>query len=69
MLYSTKMQTCLSLVHEARLIYAPAAYSMFQLQAKHRHAAGLIDLLFEGRNSLIQLLCHTSRLLTSTPSL
>ena len=23
--------------------------SMFQLQAEHRHAAGLIDLLFKGR--------------------
>ena len=51
MLYSTEMQTNLSLVHEARLIYAPAAYrSMFQLQAKHRHAAGLIDLLFKEPN-------------------
>ena len=36
---------------------------MFQLQAEHRHAAGLIDLLFKGR--VLQLLCHTSRLLTS----
>ena len=33
---------------------------MFQLQAEHRHAAGLIDLLFKGRNLLLQLLCHTS---------
>ena len=34
--------------------------SMFQLQAEHQHAAGLIDLLFKGR-----VICHTSRLLTS----
>ena len=27
--------------------------------------AGLIDLLFKGHNLLIQLLCHTNRLLTS----
>ena len=36
---------------------------MFQLQAEHRHAAGLIDLL--ACNLLLQLLCHTSWLLTS----
>ena len=39
---------------------------MFQLQAEHRHAAGLIDLLFKGRVYFaLQLLSHTSRLLTS----
>ena len=40
---------------------------MFQLQAEHRHAAGLIDLLFKGcvATLLLQLLCHTSGLLTS----
>ena len=38
------MQTSLSLVHEARLIYMPATY---QLQAEHQHAAGLIVLLFK----------------------
>ena len=36
---------------------------MFQLQAEHRHAAGLIDLLFK---FAFQLLCHTSRLLKNT---
>ena len=56
------MQTSLSLVHEARLIYAPAAY---QLQAKHHHTAGLIDSCLKRPNLPIQLLCHTSRLLTS----
>ena len=30
--------------------------SMFQLQAEHRHAAGLIDLLFKGR--VICLICY-----------
>ena len=39
---------------------------MFQLQAEHRHAAVLIDLLFKGAcNLLLQLLCYASRLLTS----
>ena len=39
---------------------------MFQLQAEHQHAAVLIDLLFKGvYNLLLQLLCYTSRLLTS----
>ena len=32
--------------------------SMFQLQAEHRHAAGLIDLLFKGR-----VICFTAVLL------
>ena len=35
---------------------------------EHQHAAGLMDLLFKGRlifNLLLQLLCHTSMLLTS----
>ena len=31
--------------------------SMFQLQAEHRHAAGLIDLLFKGR-----VICFTAAL-------
>ena len=57
------MRTSFSLAHEARLIYAPP---MIQLQAEHRHAAVLIDLLFKGAcNLLLQLLCYTSRLLTS----
>ena len=30
---------------------------MFQLQAEHRHAAGLIDLLFKGR-----VICFTAAL-------
>ena len=46
---------------------------MFQLQAEHQYApgqyiasmAGLIDSLFKGRNLLLQLLCHTNKLLTS----
>ena len=54
------MQTSLSLINlRARCL------SMFQLQAQHRHAAGLIDLLFKERLIFLQLLCHTSRLLTS----
>ena len=32
--------------------------SMFQLQAEHRHAAGLIDLLFKGRVTV----CFTAAL-------
>ena len=27
----------------------PSPLSMFQLQAEHQHAAGLIDMLFKGR--------------------
>ena len=38
---------------------------MLQLQAEQQHAAGLADLLFKGRVIALQLLCHTSRLLTS----
>ena len=37
-----KQRLVLSLVYEARLNYAPAP------QAEHRHAAGLIHLLFKG---------------------
>ena len=36
--------------------------SMFQLQAEHRHAAELIDLLVA--NLFLQMFCHTSKLLT-----
>ena len=38
---------------------------MFWLQAEHRQAAGQIFAVFKGRDLLAQLLCHTSRLLTS----
>ena len=41
---------------------------MFQLQAEHRHAAGLIDLLFKGRVTVCftaALPYNLSRLLTS----
>ena len=33
-------------MHETRLIYVPVAYRY--VQAEHRHAAGLINLLFKG---------------------
>ena len=45
----TEMQTSLSLTHEARVIYTPAAYRCFSyIQAEHRYAAALINLLFKG---------------------